>query len=132
MRDAVAIVIEQAGRFVAIRRAAGVARPGYWSPPTGRLEPGEAQPDAVRREAQEELGLIVRPQGKVWECITDDAAWRLHWWIAHTDDVALHPDPGEVAEARWVTPTEFLQLEPIFAQHRDFFARRAIGEFAAR
>lgn len=124
MRDAVVIVIEQAGRFVAIRRADGVARPGYWSPPTGRLESGETQAEAVCREAMEELGLNVHALAKQWECVSDDGAWRLHWWTAHADDRILHPDPGEVAEARWVTPAEFLQLEPIFAQHRDFFARR--------
>jgi 8-oxo-dGTP pyrophosphatase MutT (NUDIX family) len=121
MREAVVIVIERAGRFVAIRRADGVARAGYWSPPTGRLESGEAQADAVRREAGEELGIVVEPVTKLWECDSDDGAWRLHWWRASTRDSVLVPAPLEVAEARWVDVTQFLALAPLFAQHREFF-----------
>lgn len=121
-RDAVVMLIENAGRFVAIRRASAVARPGYWSPPTGRLEAGETHDDAVRREAREEVGLIVVPREKVWECDSDDGLWRLHWWRATTDQHDFHPDPAEVADVRWVTRGEFLALDPLFAQHREFFA----------
>lgn len=122
MRDAVVIVIEREGCFVAIRRASGVARAGYWSPPTGRLEPGEAQVDAVRREAREELGIFIEPLAKVWECHSDDGQWRLHWWRATASDDVLIPAPQEVAAARWVTVAEFLALAPLFAQHREFFS----------
>jgi len=121
MRDAVVIVIQRAGRIVAIKRAASIAKAGYWSPPTGRLEEGESQADAVRREALEEIGLAVIPVDKVWECLTDDGHWRLHWWLVNSEEEILHPDPSEVAEARWVTTAEFLHLSPIFDQHRDFF-----------
>lgn len=116
------MVIEHAQRFVAIRRAAGVPRPGYWSPPTGRLEPGESEADAVRREAHEEVGLAVVPLARVWQSRSDDGAWCLHWWRARADSAVLVPEPREVAEARWVTPAQFLALAPIFASHRVFFA----------
>ncbi|MEJ8668583.1 hypothetical protein WKI71_08715 [Streptomyces sp. MS1.AVA.1] len=33
------------------------------------------------------------------------------------------PRPGEVAEARWVTPEEFLSLDPVFEGDREFFER---------
>ena len=33
------------------------------------------------------------------------------------------PDPAEGAEARWVTPREFLSLTPVFEGDREFFER---------
>jgi 8-oxo-dGTP diphosphatase len=121
MRDAVAIVIQRDDRFVAIRRSASIAKAGYWSPPTGRLEEDESQIDAVCREAREEVGLVVVPLKKIWECVADDGHWRLHWWLATCAEEHLLPDLAEVAEARWVTVPEFLALAPLFEQHRIFF-----------
>lgn len=117
------MVIEHGTRFVAIRRAAGTLRPGYWAPPSGRLEPGESEADAVQREVREELGLEVVPVAPLWACPSDDGAWQLAWWRARADGDVLRPDPREVAAARWVTAAEFLALTPTFARHREFFAR---------
>jgi isopentenyldiphosphate isomerase len=33
------------------------------------------------------------------------------------------PDPDEVAGTRWVTPEEFLALDPVFDGDRAFFER---------
>ena len=44
----------------------------------------------------------------------------LHWWTADLHSPELHPASDEVAEVRWVTGEEFLQLEPNFAGNRDF------------
>ena len=48
-REAVVAVLLRADRVLAIRRGPGVARPGYWQPLSGRIEPGESQRDAVVR-----------------------------------------------------------------------------------
>jgi 8-oxo-dGTP diphosphatase len=122
MRKAVVILIRSRGRFLVIRRAAGVTRPGWWSPPSGRLEADESASDAAVREAQEELGIVVRPIAQVWVCPTDDGSYELAWWLVEADEVALTPAPDEVAEVRWVTPAEFLELSPIFDAHRVFFS----------
>ena len=121
--DAVVILWREGARVLAVRRAAGIARPGHWSAPTGRVEPGETQADTVVREAREELGVEVRPLRKVWQCATDDARFVLHWWLVEHVRGLLAPDPAEVAEARWVTAPEYLALEPGFAVHREFFER---------
>jgi 8-oxo-dGTP pyrophosphatase MutT (NUDIX family) len=130
MPEAVVIVIRSGARFVAIRRAGGVARAGYWSPPTGRLEVGESQAEAVQREAMEELGLAVQPLQRDWECWSDDGVWRLHWWLARPLGFALRPAPAEVSEALWVSASEFLALAPSFTQHREYFAQRFRAEEA--
>jgi len=75
------------------------------------------------REVAEELGLSATPLRKVWECPTDGADFTLHWWLVdvETNDVRL--DPAEVAEVRWVTADEFLEMEPTFEGDREFFRR---------
>jgi 8-oxo-dGTP diphosphatase len=124
MKQAIVGVVLRGDRFIAIRRGPAVVFPGYWAPPSGRLEPGETQSAAVEREMAEELGLDVVPLAKVWECPTEDGLYTLHWWTARPrNDRALVLQPDEVSEARWVTGAEFLALEPSFAADRDFIQR---------
>ncbi|MFR0353819.1 NUDIX domain-containing protein [Streptomyces sediminimaris] len=122
-REAIVAVLRRAGRVLAVRRGPTVPRPGYWQPLSGKVEPGETQEQAVVREVFEEVGLTVCPGAKVWESETDDGCYRLHWWTADADSGEVVPDPVEVAETRWVTPTEFLALEPVFDGDREFFER---------
>jgi 8-oxo-dGTP pyrophosphatase MutT (NUDIX family) len=122
-RQAIVAVLRRGDRVLAIRRGPRVARPGYWQPLSGKLEPGETQEQAVVREVREEVGLTVVPLAKVWESETDDRLFRLHWWTARADTGVVVPDPGEVAETRWVTPEEFLTLDPVFDGDREFFER---------
>ncbi|HEY8471154.1 MAG TPA: NUDIX domain-containing protein [Natronosporangium sp.] len=119
--DAVVAVLVDAGRVLVIRRGPAVLNPGYWALPSGRVEPGESQPAAVVREVREELGLTVAPTTKVWECDTDDGTFRLHWWLAQVVGGELAPDPGEVAEVRWLPPAEFKRLDPTFVGDHEFF-----------
>lgn len=116
-------VLTRAGRVLVIRRGPGVLNPGYWTLASGRIEPGESQPAALVREVREELGLAVRPLAKVWECDTDDGGFRLHWWTAEITDGEPVPDPGEVAEVRWLAPGEFRRLAPTFSGDHEFFDR---------
>ncbi|MGN9756974.1 NUDIX domain-containing protein [Streptomyces sp. SD31] len=122
-REAIVAVLLRADRVLAIRRGPAVARPGYWQPLSGKVEPGETQREAVVREVREEVGLTVVPLAKVWESETDDGSFRLHWWTARADTGDVVPDPDEVGEARWVTPEEFLSLDPVFDGDREFFER---------
>jgi 8-oxo-dGTP diphosphatase len=118
--QAVVAVLRRGDRLLVIKRAPGVITPGYWTPPSGRIEPGETHEQALIREVEEELGVKATPIAKVWECPTDDGEFRLHWWTADIDSHDLRLDPTEVADARWVTSDEFLELEPTFFGDRDF------------
>ena len=53
-----ALVHDDAGRLLVVRRGRPPAA-GLWSVPGGRVEPGESDEQAVRREALEETGLHV-------------------------------------------------------------------------
>lgn len=119
--EAVVAVVVRDRRVLVIQRAPGVPRPGFWTPLSGRIEPGETQPEAVAREAREEVGLAVTPLAKVWQCLTDDGAYLLHWWAARAAPGPVRPDPAEVSDARWVDPAEFHRLAPTFDDDRRFF-----------
>jgi 8-oxo-dGTP diphosphatase len=55
----VAAVIRRPGELLVSRRHAHAERGGQWEFPGGKVEPGEAEPDALRREILEELGCEV-------------------------------------------------------------------------
>jgi 8-oxo-dGTP diphosphatase len=119
--EAVVLILRKDARTLVIRRGPKAILSGYWCPPSGRIEPGETQQQAVVREVAEELGLVAKPVAKVWECRADDGDFNLHWWVAEADAYELRPDAGEVEKIRWVTPDEFLQLTPTFEGDRKFF-----------
>lgn len=121
--EAVVPILRRDGRVLVIKRAAGVVMPGYWCPPSGGIEAGETQAEAVVRETQEELGVTVTPIAKVWECPTDEGEFKLHWWTVDLPPTELTPDPAEVEDLRWVTPEEFLTMEPTFRNDREFFTQ---------
>jgi 8-oxo-dGTP pyrophosphatase MutT (NUDIX family) len=121
--EAVVAVLRRGDRFLVIQRSHEVISPGYWAPPSGRIEAEETGEQAVVREVAEELGLEATPLTKVWECSSDDGAFRLHWWTAMVGSGEGRLDPSEVAETRWVTVNEFMELRPTFAGDREFFLR---------
>ncbi|WP_329126786.1 NUDIX domain-containing protein [Streptomyces sp. NBC_01465] len=122
-REAIVAVVRRGERVLVIQRGPQARLPGYWAPLSGKLESGESQEEALVREVHEEVGLRVSPVAKVWESQTADGLFRLHWWTAEAEagEVVMHP--GEVSDARWVTPSEFSRLQPVFAADREFFDR---------
>ena len=121
MKDAVAVVLKRGEKYLLIKRAKHGAARDYWCPITGAVEQGETQAQAVKREAKEELGIAVRPLHKVWECLTDDKEYVLHWWHALLEDDTVAINPDEVKEYRWLTYEEMLNLKKMFDADRRFF-----------
>lgn len=59
-----AVVVNDQGKVLIVREAAtgkNNTKVGYWGLIGGRLEPGEAFLDALRREVSEEVGLQIEP-----------------------------------------------------------------------
>ena len=104
-----------------IRRAKHGAAEDYWCPITGAVEDGETHAEAVKREAEEEMGIIIEPISKVWECLTDDKEYVLHWWHAKVIQDEIVPNPAEVKEYGWFTYDQMENLPKTFDADRIFF-----------
>jgi 8-oxo-dGTP diphosphatase len=124
-----AVLAREDGRYLLVRRAAGRPAAGYWTPVTGRPEPGEALEAALEREVFEEVGLRVGVGRELHRCPTEGAPYVLVWFEARLSpghEAVVRPDAREVGEARWVSPGEALALAPLFEATRAFF--RSIDE----
>jgi 8-oxo-dGTP diphosphatase len=55
----VAAVVRRGGEILISRRLDDAERGGQWEFPGGKVEPGEGEPEALRREIAEELGCGV-------------------------------------------------------------------------
>ncbi|WP_242394427.1 (deoxy)nucleoside triphosphate pyrophosphohydrolase [Anaeromyxobacter oryzisoli] len=55
----VAAVVRRGDALLVTRRPDRPGRPGQWEFPGGKVEPGESEPEALRREIAEELGCAI-------------------------------------------------------------------------
>lgn len=103
----VAAVIEQEGRFLITQRRMTGVLAGLWEFPSGKVEPGESDEDALRRELRERVGVNVE--------VGLSTAHRSHRYEGYVVDLALYrasilpgeePHPIRVADLRWVEPQE--------------------------
>lgn len=116
----VVVVVERDGRYLVIRRSADVVAPHAWCFVGGAIEPGESQAEAVVREFAEEVGGRVRPVRLLWEHTRRDGRLHLYWWEAELLDGTLQPNPAEVAEFRWLLPSEIARLPGLLDSNREF------------
>lgn len=126
-KQGVVVVVHHDGRFLMIQRAAGILAGGAWCFVGGGIEPQETQADAVVREFHEEVGGEVKAVRKIWEYHRPDGRLVLHWWLAEWSPSPLTANPAEVAEIRWVTPSEFDDLDPVLESNRLFMREMGRG-----
>jgi 8-oxo-dGTP diphosphatase len=105
----VAAVIEKAGRFLVTRRQPGIHLEGMWEFPGGKIEPGETQEAALRRELVEELEV----EADVGECVHrtkhtyPDRTIELHFYRC---SLLGAPRPALGQGMRWVPRNELRSL----------------------
>src|SRR3979409_362313 len=101
------IAHDPAGRLLLIRRANEPGR-GLWSLPGGRVEPGETDEEAVRRELLEETGLQVIPGPLVGMVLRGPYA--IYDYECSVAGGTLRAG-DDAADARWVDSAAFTELE---------------------
>ncbi|QLD11666.1 (deoxy)nucleoside triphosphate pyrophosphohydrolase [Microbacterium oleivorans] len=114
MRVAAAIVVNDAGRVLIGRRRPGLRSAGCWEFPGGKLEAGEAPPDAIVRELREELSIEVKPGEELCRSIAVDENIELICvWatlvsaapLRSTDhDIFLWESPESLPLSGWCAP----------------------------
>ena len=99
----VAAVIERDGKYLITQRRATAVLAGLWEFPGGKVEPGETDEAALRREVQERLGVNVS--------VRDRIASRRHDYEGYSVDLNLYQADRRrtrnrrslrVADFRWV------------------------------
>ncbi len=104
--EVVAALIWQGERFMICQRPAHKARGLLWEFVGGKVEPGEALPDALVRECREELNITV----DVGECFTQviheypDIHIRLS--LFHCTIESGTPSLLEHVDLKWILPSE--------------------------
>jgi len=123
----VAVLIDEAGRYLFIRRGLTLERsPGWWCFVGGQVEPGESLEAATAREMREEVGLRVTVQVRVHESLSPNGEFRLHWFSTRLDpvDQTPVPCPVEVDDWRWLSLEDGLRLHPILPGLKAWLERR--------
>ncbi|MCZ6798427.1 MAG: NUDIX hydrolase [Gammaproteobacteria bacterium] len=125
-KQAVVAIIRKSGKFLLVKRSDYVeSAKGYWCPVSGRIENGETQEQALRREVMEEVGLDVVAEEKVCEIPSHDNKFTLNFWTAKIISGEAKISSNEVGDIRWVTIEEMENLSPIFEEDLQIFKKQA-------
>lgn len=129
----VGAAIVRDGRLLAACRAHPPELAGRWELPGGAVEPGEREPDALRRECSEELGADVDVDGRVGTDLpigAPDGGRVLRVHAARLRPGSPEPTAREHRALRWVGPAELAGLgwldadRAVVAELRALLARR--------
>jgi 8-oxo-dGTP diphosphatase len=89
--------------LLAQQRAYPAAAAGKWELPGGRVEAGESDVDAVRRECKEELGVDVRVGATVGPDVVLGNGMLLRVYRAELLDRSAEPRPHDHQDLRWLS-----------------------------
>jgi 8-oxo-dGTP diphosphatase len=106
----VAAVIEKHGRYLITQRRPNAVLPLMWEFPGGRVETGETDAEALRRELKERLGVEAQVGEPIPETVWDYEHYRVELALY---ECTVRGDLQSLAVQafRWVTSDEFDQYE---------------------
>ena len=98
--------IERDGRYLITQRNPHAVLPLLWEFPGGRVEDGESDEDALRRELRDKVGIDALV-GELSLSVTHEyERYHLDMCVYHTT-TADTPSAVYVNDARWVHPDDF-------------------------
>lgn len=112
MKDGVIVgaAIVRAGRLLAAQRSYPADLAGYWELPGGRVEAGESEAEALRRECVEELAVTVRVGERVGTDVALPGGKSLRVYAAELVEAGREPVAVEHKDLRWLAAAELDDL----------------------
>lgn len=109
----VVAVIEHRGRYLITQRNQSAVLPLLWEFPGGRVERGETDEDALRREIRERIGSDVVIKERMGEHVHqyDGYDVHLHMFACALPHEGPEPSPVNVRDIRWVPSDELSNYE---------------------
>lgn len=106
----VAAEILRDGRWLITQRQPNASLPLLWEFPGGRVEDGESDEDALRREIEYRVGVEIASLSPSMQVTHDYAKYRLQMTTFHAQLAPEHePWPLNVHAVKWVTLEELAQ-----------------------
>ncbi|MFH1277141.1 MAG: (deoxy)nucleoside triphosphate pyrophosphohydrolase [Candidatus Eisenbacteria bacterium] len=102
----VAGVARRGRRVLAALRPEGKPYPGFWEFPGGKVEEGESDAEALRREFREELGVEAAVGSEIASYTHEYPEKIVELHFLEIVDLGGEPSAIGVAEIRWVGPVE--------------------------
>jgi 8-oxo-dGTP diphosphatase len=107
----VAGAVMAGGRVLCAQRGPAQRHPGLWELPGGKVEPGESDRAALKRELLEELDIVVHVGRLLGTSDHDYPDLRVRLVAYRCTVVGGKPQALEHAEVRWVSPQELTALD---------------------
>lgn len=103
----VAAVLERDGHYLITQRRATAVLPLLWEFPGGRVEAGETDSAALKRELLHRIGVTIEP-GQLISFVTHPyEKYAVDLFLYECTLVSGEPRPQNVADFRWVRSSEF-------------------------
>ena len=112
-----AVIYDELRRVLVTQRPAGTALAGHWEFPGGKLESGESEAAALRRELVEELGVRVSAARPVFELAYEYPKRHVELSVWEVEEFTGLPAGLEGQSLRWEWPAA-LRLIPLLPADR--------------
>lgn len=129
IRVVAAALFDARGRILIAQRPAGTHMAGRWEFPGGKIDPGESELEALRRELNEELGVALHEAERLLELSHQYPERRIELSMWHVTRYSGEPQSLDGQALKWVDPAE-LEREDLLEADRPIAA--ALKGFARK
>ena len=108
----VAAVIEFEGRYLITQRKGNAVLPLMWEFPGGKVEEGESDADALRRELKGRIGVDAKVLSTLGDNTHSYTDYDVHitMYACEIED-GQQPYPASVNDLRWVPSAQFVEYD---------------------
>lgn len=100
---------------------------GFFYPPGGKVELGETEEEALKREIKEELSVEVFPKRRIDTTPGDVSDQKTSWWLCKISDLNCTIKSSELQEMQWIPLEAIEKRKDIWPATKKFF-RKHISE----